>query len=181
MAYLNGTHRIRRMATAAAAVSVAVVPFAAVHTAGAVARPQAVCIPTTVDDSYSTAEATPLTVADPGVTTNDNLCGSDGLVISVAAPTHGTLSGFDDSGGGFTYTPDPGFTGTDTFTYRLEDVESNTATVTITVTAPATTTTTAAPTTTVAADDDRGRAGRDGPARVHGLAGLRLQPVTSTG
>ena len=99
---------------------------------------------------------------------------SDGLVISVAAPTHGTLDNFDDSGGGFTYTPDPGFTGTDTFTYRLEDVESNTATVTITVTAPATTTTTAAPTTTVApTNHDRGRAGRDGRARVHGLAAER--------
>jgi hypothetical protein len=145
----TGTHRIRRMATAVAAVSLAVVPFATVHSAGAVARPKAVCIPTAVDDAYSTAQDTPLTVANPGVTTNDSLCGSDGLVISVAAPTHGTLTGFDDALGGFAYTPDPGFNGTDTFTYRLEDVEgSNTVTVTITVTPLATTTTTAAPTTT---------------------------------
>ncbi|MCA1702265.1 MAG: cadherin-like domain-containing protein [Actinobacteria bacterium] len=42
--------------------------------------------------------------------------------------------------GSFTYTPDPGFTGTDTFTYRAVDVQIRPsvqpATVTIEVTPP---------------------------------------------
>lgn len=48
-------------------------------------------------------------------------------------PTHGQLSSAPD--GRFTYTPDPGFFGTDTFTYRVDDglIDSNDATVQITV------------------------------------------------
>ena len=143
---------MRRMPMVAATVCVAVVPFVGVSTASARTVPHAVCIVAVADDAYSTPQDTPLDVADPGVVSNDTKCGTDGLVISTSSPAHGTLDGFDDSSGGFTYTPDPGFTGTDSFTYVLEDVESSpTATVTITVTPQATTTTTAAPTTTTAA------------------------------
>ncbi len=152
---MNPTIRVRvarRLPIAIAAACVAVIPFTGVTTAGAVAsHPRAVCVPTPANDSYSTPQDTALEVSEPGVTSNDTLCDTDGLVISTSSPSHGQLTGFDDSGGGFTYTPDPGFTGTDSFTYVLEDVEgSPTATVTITVTAPATTTTTAAATTTTA-------------------------------
>src|SRR5262245_49447309 len=101
------------------------------------------------DDAYETAMDTNLTVEDPGVVTNDNICRTDGLVISLSTPTHGELHNFDDGGGGFTYIPNEGFSGTDSFTYTLEDVEtSEVATVTITVTAPATTTSTTEPSTT---------------------------------
>jgi len=139
---------------AVAAAGVAVVPFAAVSsTAGAgIARPQAACVLAVNNDSYSTPENTALNVDGPGVVENDNICGTDGLVISTSQPSHGTLTNFDDADGGFTYTPDPDFVGTDTFTYVLEDVDgSPTGTVTITVTGEATTTTTAPTTTTTEA------------------------------
>jgi hypothetical protein len=57
----------------------------------------------------------------------------DNVTYTVASqPTSGTLSGTAPN---LTYTPDAGFTGTDTFTYSASDGEdsSNTATVTITV------------------------------------------------
>jgi large repetitive protein len=143
---------MRHIPIVAAAVAVAFVPFVGVSTASARAVPHAVCVVAVADDAYSTPQDTPLEVADPGVVSNDTKCGTDGLVVSTSSPTHGTLDGFDDSGGGFTYTPDPGFTGTDSFTYVLEDVESSpTATVTITVTPQATTTTTTAATTSTTA------------------------------
>lgn len=94
-------------------------------------------------DSYATTPGVALVVPDHGVVSNDTICGSDGLVISTSSPSHGTLTDFDDSGGGFTYTPDQGFTGTDSFTYTLEDVQGiPSVTVTITVSAPTTTSTT---------------------------------------
>ncbi len=142
----------RRIAVALAAVSAAVVPFVGISSANARSVPQVACIIAVNNDAYSTPEGTPLVVPPIGVVTNDNICGTDGLVLSHSSPTHGSLTNFDDAKGGFTYTPDPGFTGTDSFTYVLEDVEgSPTGTVTITVTPLATTTTTAAPTTTTAA------------------------------
>jgi len=55
----------------------------------------------------------------------------------VGGPSHGTLSG---SGGSRTYTPDAGYAGTDSFTWKVADDEgdqSNVATVTITVQANA--------------------------------------------
>jgi len=153
MTRLHDHLHARHLAMAVAATGVAVVPFAAVTTAGAgISRPQAACVIAVNADSYSTPEATPLTVDGPGVVENDNICGTNGLVISTSSPSHGTLANFDDADGGFTYTPDPGFVGTDTFTYVLEDVEgSPEATVTITVTGVATTTTTASTTTTTEA------------------------------
>ena len=116
--------------------------------AGAV--PQAACVPTANPDAYQTPQDTVLTVDPIGVVTNDVLCGTDGLVISVTQPSHGTLdNNFDDSDGGFTYTPDPGYVGVDTFTYTLEDVQNvPAATVTITVTPMATTTSIEASSTT---------------------------------
>ena len=54
----------------------------------------------------------------------------------VANPPHGTLT--NPTSNSVTYTPNPGFSGTDTFTYKSTDgqgVSSNIATVTITVNA----------------------------------------------
>lgn len=52
--------------------------------------------------------------------------------IVVDQPAHGTVTG---TGPTLTYTPDPGFSGSDSFTFKasLETVDSNTATVSITV------------------------------------------------
>jgi hypothetical protein len=103
------------------------------------------------DDAYQTTIDTPLVVAEPGVVANDQICGTDGLVISTSSPSHGTLENFDDEDGGFTYTPDVGFTGTDSFTYVLEDVrDSPEATVTITVSSPETSTSSSSTSSTVA-------------------------------
>ena len=45
-------------------------------------------------------------------------CSGDPFVYSIASPpSHGSLSGFNASTGAVTYTPDPGFTGTDSFGY----------------------------------------------------------------
>ncbi len=69
------------------------------------------------------------------VLANDTDADGDPLsAVLVSGPSHGTLS--LGSGGGFTYTPTPGYTGIDSFTYRASDgaAQSNLATVNITVT-----------------------------------------------
>jgi VCBS repeat-containing protein len=73
--------------------------------------------------------------AGGGVLANDTDPEGDLLLSAtlVSGPAHGTLSFRGD--GTFTYTPNPEFTGTDSFTYRTSDgrLDSNVATVTITV------------------------------------------------
>jgi len=56
----------------------------------------------------------------------------------VAGPTHGQISDLDTTAGTLTYTPDPGFAGQDTFTYRASNSggTSNLATATIDVSPP---------------------------------------------
>ena len=85
-------------------------------------------------DAYTMDQDTTLTVAAPGVLANDSDVDGDALTAAhYTAPSHGTLSG--NANGGFTYTPNSHFTGTDTFTYQANDgtVDSPAATVTITV------------------------------------------------
>ena len=95
--------------------------------------------PVAVDDEYTVAEDTILTVAVPGVLENDY--DVDGDVLSAALRSnvsHGVLVLLSD--GSFTYTPDPDFFGTDSFTYTLishpqpDSGWTDWATVTITVT-----------------------------------------------
>jgi hypothetical protein len=69
-----------------------------------------------------------------GVLDNDSTSAGNPLTGTVVAwPQHGNLS--PDADGGFRYTPDPGFTGSDTFQYQANDgvADSNVATVSITV------------------------------------------------
>jgi VCBS repeat-containing protein len=92
--------------------------------------------PTAADDSYSTAEDTPLTVAAPGVLANDSDPDNSPLsAVLVSGPSHGTLTLNAD--GSFTYTPATDHTGSDSFTYQASDgtLTSELATVTLTVTA----------------------------------------------
>ncbi len=96
--------------------------------------------PGAVDDAYSTPEDTTLVVAAPGVLTNDT--GIETLPYAVALmvePLHGQLTLNAD--GSFTYVPDAGFVGDDTFEYQVvthpNDAKtgwSDEALVTITVT-----------------------------------------------
>ena len=93
--------------------------------------------PVAVNDSYVMVQGQTLTVAAPGVMTNDSASGGGTLVALLVTGTgHGTLT--LNSDGSFSYTPTPTFSGTDTFTYRVNDgtANSNVATVTITVHTP---------------------------------------------
>ena len=84
------------------------------------------------NDSYSVPEDTTLTVEAPGVLGND--VGSGLTAVQVGGPTNGVLTLNPD--GSFSYTPNNGFLGMDTFTYEASNgqTNSNVATVSITVT-----------------------------------------------
>ena len=92
------------------------------------------------DDEYETMAGITLDVAAPGVLTNDELLDPNETVnLSIVShPSGGTLTLNTD--GSFTYVPNAGFFGMDTFVYQLnatllQGEFSDTATVTITVTA----------------------------------------------
>ncbi len=81
-----------------------------------------------------TDENTALTVAAPGVLSNDSDIDGDTLTAMRASdPSHGALT--LNSNGSFTYTPDENYQGIDSFTYHANDgvVNSNVATVAITI------------------------------------------------
>jgi VCBS repeat-containing protein len=91
-------------------------------------------VPVAVNDTYSTNEDTPLTVAAPGVLANDSDPDGNPLTaILVSGPSHGTVT--LNSNGSFTYTPAANYNGPDSYTYRANDgtTNSNVATVNITV------------------------------------------------
>ena len=89
--------------------------------------------PTAANDTYVTPENTTLRVDAPGILGNDTDANTLNATL-VSGPTNGTLLSLN-ANGSFSYTPDSGFTGTDSFTYNATDGELNdTATVTITVT-----------------------------------------------
>ncbi|NLS97813.1 MAG: tandem-95 repeat protein [Planctomycetaceae bacterium] len=95
--------------------------------------------PLAVDDSYTVVADGELTVdAVAGALANDSDADGDPLTVAlVTAPTQGTLALTAD--GSFTYTPNAGFHGTDSFTYTAGDgtADSAPATVTIVVNVPA--------------------------------------------
>jgi VCBS repeat-containing protein len=91
--------------------------------------------PVANDDEYSVNEDTTLTVPAPGVLTNDTDPEDDPLTaILLSNVTNGLLN--FNSDGGFSYTPDINYAGTDIFTYKANDglENSTSATVTITIT-----------------------------------------------
>ena len=85
-------------------------------------------------DSYTTNFETLLTVAAPGVLSNDTDPDGNSMTAAVVSkPANGVVALNDN--GGFTYTPATGFSGTDTFTYTASDgaATSGPATANITV------------------------------------------------
>ncbi len=93
--------------------------------------------PVATDDSYEVEEGSTLVVSESGILANDS--DADGNTLAVALPVtvdtaNGTLECFVN--GAFSYTPDTGFVGIDTFQYIVTDGQdtSPTATVTIAVT-----------------------------------------------
>lgn len=86
------------------------------------------------DDGYSTSMDEVLTVAGPGVLTNDSDANGDALAARVdVGPAAGSV--VVDEDGGFTYAPPTGFRGIERFTYVAVDgtTDSDPATVTIVV------------------------------------------------
>lgn len=76
--------------------------------------------PVAADDTYQTLQDTPLAIPAAGVLANDSDPDGDPLIAELGTPpANGTLALIPD--GGFTYTPAPGFTGSDSFTYRAGD------------------------------------------------------------
>ncbi len=90
--------------------------------------------PVAMDDFYKTDEDQPLQIAAPGVLANDSDEEGDPLeAVLESGVSHGSLILNED--GSFTYTPEAGFTGIDSFTYWASDGDlgSNLATVTLAV------------------------------------------------
>ena len=86
-----------------------------------------------VDDNLTTDSNT---LINGNVLTNDTGTGLSIVSTDFSALTGGSVTAFNTTTGAFTYTPNAGFTGTDTFTYVIEDSGSNqdVGTVTIVVT-----------------------------------------------
>lgn len=93
--------------------------------------------PVAVADTYTTTINTALNVpAALGVLTNDSDpdAGDTLTAVKVSDPANGSVTLNAD--GSFIYTPNLGFSGTDTFTYNAEDaimIPSNIVTVTVTI------------------------------------------------
>nr|MBN1228418.1 tandem-95 repeat protein [Anaerolineae bacterium] len=88
--------------------------------------------PVASNDRYSVISGTRLIVAAGGVLDNDSDPDGDALWVRlVSGVSHGRLA--LSPGGGFTYTPSPGYTGADYFTYRVSDgiLSSDIAVVTL--------------------------------------------------
>ncbi|MGI4935123.1 MAG: DUF4347 domain-containing protein [Janthinobacterium lividum] len=81
-------------------------------------------------ETYSYAEGTVLTVAGNGVLANDSDADNDSLhAILVGNPAHGTVS--LSQTGAFVYTPDSGWLGSDSFSYRASDGNLSSALTTV--------------------------------------------------
>ncbi|WP_109300564.1 Ig-like domain-containing protein, partial [Aquimarina sp. AU474] len=92
--------------------------------------------PTANDDSLTVDEDSTAGVANQiDVSTNDNIGGDggDGDDFALATgPSNGTVTEVSD--GVFQYVPDVGFSGTDSFTYTITDVDGSTVTATVNIT-----------------------------------------------
>ncbi len=85
--------------------------------------------PVAINDSASTHNGQPVTV---NVLGNDSDVDGDPLtIVGTSAASNGTVTINPD--GSLTYVPNPGFSGTDTFTYTITDPSGATSTATVTV------------------------------------------------
>jgi VCBS repeat-containing protein len=92
--------------------------------------------PTAANDSFAALADRTLNVAAPGVLGNDSDLDGDPLTAAlVSAPSHGSLT--LAANGGFSYSPNAGYTGPDAFSYRASDggLQSGIRVVSLTVTA----------------------------------------------
>ena len=92
--------------------------------------------PVAADDDYTFDHDTTLTALAPGVLANDVDADGEPLAATLlTGPAHAITGGFTlNVDGSFSYTPAPGFFGTDQFVYQISDGHStDTATVSMTV------------------------------------------------
>lgn len=88
--------------------------------------------PVAAEDTYTATENTPLTVAAPGVLANDrDVEGGALTAVLVSGPTNGTL--ILNADGSFTYTPDAGYSGCDSFTCKCNDGTADSPPVTVNI------------------------------------------------
>ncbi len=90
--------------------------------------------PVTTADSYSLDQDSTLSVVAPGLLANDSDVDGDSITASLVTTTgNGSLTLGSD--GSFDYTPDPGFVGSDSFSYEADDgtTSGNIVTVSLTV------------------------------------------------
>jgi|GEM_PF-6366948 len=81
--------------------------------------------PAGLPDTYAVEEGQTLTVAAPGLMTNDIDPDGDVIIVSnFLQPSHGTITSIVTNGS-FAYVPEAGFTGTDQFSYTLLDADNN--------------------------------------------------------
>src|SRR5581483_10664756 len=92
--------------------------------------------PDAVDDEFETDEDTELHITDSQLLSNDSDVDGDTISVigTVTPPSHGSVS-YDAVNEYWVYTPDPDYTGPDSFTYKITDAHSayDTATVSLTV------------------------------------------------
>src|SRR4051812_29478484 len=110
---------MRRQAMTAALAAAIAVALGCGTTAGAAPRPAGHGTPAldARDDAWTVRAGRTLAVGGHGVLGNDS--GRPVTLVSHTGPAHGSLA--LDQDGSFRYTPAPGFTGTDTFTYSVSD------------------------------------------------------------
>ena len=82
--------------------------------------------PTAADDSSSTNEGTSITIS---VLAND--ADVDGDTLTVSAVTQGSNGSVTSTGTAVSYTPNPGWSGSDSFTYTVSDGSGGTDTATV--------------------------------------------------
>jgi len=90
--------------------------------------------PVVAGESYTIDQDTVLNVVAPGLLANDSDIDGDTLSAvsySGGVTAHGVVAG--NANGGFTYTPNPGYAGSDSFTYRVTDGTVTSAPVTVTI------------------------------------------------
>ena len=76
--------------------------------------------PTAIGDSFTALKGHTLNIAAPGVLGNDSDVDGDPLTaVKKASPAHGAVTLAQD--GAFSYTPDPGYVGSDQFAYWASD------------------------------------------------------------
>ncbi|MDD5139753.1 MAG: immunoglobulin domain-containing protein [Verrucomicrobiales bacterium] len=94
-------------------------------------------VPFAQNDAYGIQPGVPLTVVAPGVLANDSPGNGTNLTAAlVSGPIHSSAFNLNTNGS-FSYTSTPGYSGTDSFTYLVNDGVTNSSSATVTLTVAA--------------------------------------------